>query len=141
MMASLRNSQVVQLLEHGITTQGEQFIVMELLEGLGLNFLIETKSAQLKGRRLDYLVQMALGLDYIHKQGYLHRDICPRNIIVSKDQVVKYIDFGLAIPNRPEFCRPGNRTGTANYLAPEILKRLATDHRVDVFALEGPGPW
>jgi serine/threonine protein kinase len=78
---------------------------------------------------------MAVGLDYIHKQGYLHRDICPRNIIVGNDDVIKYIDFGLAIPNRVEFCRPGNRTGTANYLAPELLKRLQTDHRVDVFAL------
>jgi serine/threonine protein kinase len=49
--------------------------------------------------------------------------------------VVKLIDFGLAIPYRPEFCKPGNRTGTTNYLAPELIKRHTTDHRVDLFAL------
>src|SRR6185369_9156822 len=49
--------------------------------------------------------------------------------------VVKLIDFGLAIPNRPEFLRPGNRTGTPNYLAPEIIRRTSTDSRVDMFAL------
>lgn len=134
-LSSMRHKNVVQLFEHGVSTQGEQFIVMELIDGLGMNFLIETKSAQLQGRRIDYLIQMATGLDYIHKQGYLHRDICPRNIIINRENTVKYIDFGLAIPNRPEFCRPGNRTGTASYIAPELLKRLATDLRVDVFSL------
>ena len=55
--------------------------------------------------------------------------------MVDKEGVVKLIDFGLTIPYTPEFCRPGNRTGTADYLAPEIIKRMTTDHRVDLFAL------
>jgi serine/threonine protein kinase len=49
--------------------------------------------------------------------------------------VTKLIDFGLTIPNTPEFCKPGNRTGTPNYLAPELIRRVATDLRVDLFAL------
>ena len=53
----------------------------------------------------------------------------------SGTKVLKRIDFGLAIPYRPEFCKPGNRTGTPNYLAPELIKRTTTDHRVDLFAL------
>jgi serine/threonine protein kinase len=134
-ITSLKHKHVVQAYEHGVSLQGEPFIVFELIDGLGLNFLIETKNPQLEGRRIQYLIQMAVGLDYIHKQGYLHRDICPRNVLITKDDVVKYIDFGLAIPLRPEFCQPGNRTGTANYLAPELIKRRPTDHRVDLFAL------
>jgi serine/threonine protein kinase len=39
------------------------------------------------------------------------------------------------VPYRPEFCKPGNRTGTINYLAPELIRRVTTDHRVDLFAL------
>src|SRR5262249_20204875 len=64
-------------------------------------------------------------------------DICPRNVMVTKEGVVKIIDFGLTIPYRPEFCKPGNRTGTPNYLAPEVIKRVGTDHRVDLFAVGG----
>ncbi len=61
-------------------------------------------------------MQFADGLEYIHKHGYLHRDICPRNVMVTKEGVVKIIDMGLAIPYKPEFCKPGNRTGTPMYL-------------------------
>jgi serine/threonine protein kinase len=108
---------------------------MELIEGNGLNFLIETRSSNLEGNRIDRLIQLADGLEYIHKQRFLHRDICPRNVMVNQDGIVKIIDFGLTIPYRPEFCKPGNRTGTPNYLAPELIKRITTDHRVDLFAL------
>ncbi|HEV3258502.1 MAG TPA: serine/threonine-protein kinase, partial [Gemmataceae bacterium] len=134
-LTALRHKNVVQTFEYGLTMTGEQYLIMELIDGMGLNFLIETKSAHLEGRRIDFLTQMADGLEYIHQQGYLHRDICPRNVMVTTDDVVKIIDFGLTIPYRPEFCKPGNRTGTINYLAPELIKRVTTDHRVDLFAL------
>ncbi len=131
----LRHQNVVQTFEFGMTLEGEPFIVMELIDGMGLNFLVETRSPLLAENRVNYLIQAADGLEYIHQQGYLHRDICPRNIMVTKDGVLKYIDFGLAIPYRKEFCKPGNRTGTPNYMAPELIKRMVTDHRVDLFAL------
>jgi eukaryotic-like serine/threonine-protein kinase len=133
--AALRHRNIVQTFEFGLTRQGEQYLVMEFIDGLGFNFLIETQSPHLKGKRIDYLVQLANGLEYIHQQNYLHRDICPRNAMVTQDGVLKIIDFGLAIPYRPEFCKPGNRTGTPNYLAPELIKRTTTNHRVDLFAL------
>ncbi len=132
---TLKHKNVVNTYEYGMTTDNEQYLVMELIDGMGLNFLIETASGQLKGNRVQYLVQIAEGIGYVHKQGYMHRDICPRNIMVDREGVVKIIDFGLTIPYRPEFCRPGNRTGTPNYLAPEIIKRSTTDLRVDLFAL------
>jgi serine/threonine-protein kinase len=48
---------------------------------------------------------------------------------------LKLIDFGLTVPATPEFMKPGNRTGTPIYHAPEISRRRHTDHRVDIFAL------
>jgi serine/threonine protein kinase len=108
---------------------------MEWIEGVGMNFLIETKSAQLEPNRYNYLVQLANAVAYIHNQRFLHRDLCPRNVMVTKEGLLKLIDFGLTIPYKPEFCRPGNRTGTADYLPPELIKRQSTDHRVDLFAL------
>ncbi len=47
---------------------------------------------------------------------------------------VTLIDFGLTLPAKPEFQQPGNRTGTPNYMSPEIVRRKKTDQRVDVFA-------
>jgi serine/threonine protein kinase len=135
LMMTLRHPNIVKTFEHGLTKQGEPYIVMELIEGMGLNFLIETRSPQLKRKRIDILCQVADGLDYLHREKFLHRDICPRNIMVTNEGQVKIIDFGLTVPYTPQFCKPGNRTGTPNYLAPELIKRTTTDHRVDLFAL------
>jgi serine/threonine protein kinase len=131
----LRHENIVQTYETGVTTKGEPYIVMEWIDGVGMNFLIETKNPQLPPNAFNYLLQMAEAVGYIHAQRFLHRDICPRNVMVNKEGVVKLIDFGLTIPFKPEFCRPGNRTGTADYLAPELIRRQTTDHRVDLFAL------
>jgi serine/threonine protein kinase len=132
---SLRHKNIVQTLDYGLTKEGEQYLVMELIDGDGLNLLIETKSPSLNGKRVDLLIQAADGLEYVHNQRYMHRDICPRNMMVTREGVLKIIDFGLTIPYTPDFCKPGNRTGTTNYLAPEIIKRSSTDQRVDLFAL------
>jgi serine/threonine protein kinase len=145
----MQHPNIVKTFEYGITTNKEPYLVMEFVEGTGLNFLIETKNPQLDGKRIEYLSQLAEGLEYLHKKGFLHRDLCPRNIMVSKEGVVKIIDMGLTIPYKPDFCKPGNRTGTTNYLAPELINRRPTDHRVDMFALgvtayevfTGDTPW
>lgn len=134
-LTSLRHANIVKSFEHGLTTQGEQYIVMELIDGVGLNFLIETKKADLQKKKFNYLIQMCNAIEYLHGQRYLHRDICPRNTMIDREDTIKLIDFGLAIPYTKEFCKPGNRTGTSHYLAPELIKRTITDHRVDLFAL------
>jgi len=133
--ATIKHKNIVQTYEYGLTTQGEEYILFELIEGLGLNYMIENRKLGSDKLKIDLLVQAADGIEFIHKQGYLHRDICPRNMMVSNEGVLKIIDFGLAIPYKPDFCRPGNRTGTPDYMAPELIKRQRTDHRVDMFAL------
>ncbi len=133
--AAMKHKNIVQTFEYGLTFQGEQFILFELIDGVGLNYMIENRKLTSDKLKIDLLVQAADGIEYIHKQGYLHRDICPRNMMVTNDGVLKIIDFGLAVPYKPDFCRPGNRTGTPDYMAPELIKRQRTDHRVDMFAL------
>ena len=132
---SLKHVNCMKTYEHGRTRDGEPYLVMEWIDGLGLNYLVETKSAQLDGNRVNYVNQLCEALMYLHAVPYLHRDLCPRNVMVDKEGVVKLIDFGLTIPYTPAFCVPGNRTGTVDFLAPEIIKRMTTDQRVDVFAL------
>jgi serine/threonine protein kinase len=132
---AIRHPSCVATYEHGRTTTGEPYLVMEWIEGLGLNYLIETKSPQLKGNRINFLRQLCDAVEYLHGAKFLHRDLCPRNVMINKEGEVKLIDFGLTLPYTPDYCKPGNRTGTADYLAPEIISRRATDHRVDIFAL------
>jgi serine/threonine protein kinase len=54
--------------------------------------------------------------------------------LVDRENQVKLIDFGLAVPNTPVYRRPGNRTGTLAYMAPEVVRREATDERIDIFS-------
>lgn len=132
---ALRHPHIVETFEHGLTSDGKQYLVMEWINGDGLLSLIESEPQKLEGKRVRCLSQLADALEYLHQQKYLHRDICPRNVIVTADGQAKLIDFGLTVPYRPDFCKPGNRTGTPQYLAPEVLRRAPTDHRIDLFAL------
>ena len=132
---ALRHDNIVKTFEHGITTTGEPYLVMEWVEGMGLNFLVDSRHQHLNGNRVNFVGQLCDAIQFLHDAKYLHRDLCPRNVMVTNDGVVKLIDFGLTIPYTPAFCQPGNRTGTVDYLAPEVIKRSTTDHRVDLFAL------
>jgi serine/threonine protein kinase len=146
---ALRHPHVVLTYEHNVSSDDEPFLVMEFIDGPGLSLLMDTKAPALQGKRIHYLIQAAEGLAYIHEQNYIHRDICPRNMLIDSSGVLKLIDFGLTVPNTPQFRRPGNRTGTATYMAPELIRREPTDERIDVFSfgvtayecLVGRMPW
>ena len=126
---------IVTTLGYGVTSKGEQFLVMEFLDGPGLNSLIIGRSELLNGNRLELMRQAADALSTVHEAGYIHRDVCPRNFVCSKDAAsLKLIDFGLSVPFRKEFMQPGIRTGTPNYMAPEVVRRKPTDQRLDIFA-------
>jgi serine/threonine protein kinase len=133
---SIHHPHVVVTYSHGITTNDEQFLVMEYLDGPGLNSLIIGRSNLLNGKRLVLLRQAAEALEAVHEAGYIHRDVCPRNFVCAKDCTsLKLIDFGLTLPAEREYMLPGNRTGTPNYMAPEVVRRKPTDQRLDIFAL------
>lgn len=133
---SLKHPLIVDTLAAGVTTKDQQFLVMEFLDGPGLNSLIVGKSKLLDGNRLTLLRQMAEALKVVHDAGYIHRDICPRNFVCSKDATsLKLIDFGLTVPAERPYMQPGIRTGTPNYMAPEVVRRKPTDKRLDIFAM------
>ncbi|MDO5308985.1 MAG: serine/threonine-protein kinase [Planctomycetia bacterium] len=126
---------IVETLEEGFTTDGRQYIIMEYLGGTGLNNILMIKQDMLAGARLTYIRQCATALGVVHKAGFIHRDYCPRNLMFTEDGTkLKLTDFGLSLPNKAPFTNPGNRTGTANYMAPELVRRRATSERVDIFA-------
>ena len=84
---------------------------------------------------MHFIRQAAEAIAAVHEAGFIHRDICPRNfLLTNKREDLKLIDFGLTVPATPWFMQPGNRTGTPNYMAPELVRRRPTDQRLDVFA-------
>lgn len=132
---SIDHPRIVKTYEHGLTTKGQQYLVMEFLDGPGLNSLLIGRDQRLDGNRLSLIRQAAEALAGVHEEGYIHRDVCPRNFVVTRDgSEMKLIDFGLTVPATPQFMQPGNRTGTPNYMAPELVKRKPTDQRLDVFS-------
>jgi serine/threonine protein kinase len=131
----LKHPHIVETLEFGLTTEGAQYLVMEFLEGAGMNSLLVAQDQRLEGRRVQFIRQTAEALAAVHAAGFIHRDVCPRNLMLSGDgENLKLIDFGLSVPATKPFMQPGNRTGTPNYMAPELVRRRATDQRLDVFA-------
>ena len=124
---------VAKTLDWGCTYENEEFIVMEYVDGVSLEYVRGAIKLGLRGK-MKLLVQAAEGFAGIHAAGFIHHDINPRNILINKKNQIKIIDFGLAVPNTPAFHKPGNRTGALPYMAPELIRRESTDERLDVFA-------
>ncbi|MDZ4848666.1 MAG: serine/threonine-protein kinase [Pirellulaceae bacterium] len=133
---SMNHPNVVKTFEYGKTNKGMPYLVMEFIDGPGLQAIVqERKKEKVRGHSLKMIRDMAAALAYVHRCQYIHRDICPRNFICSEDMsIVKLIDFGLSVPATKPFMQPGNRTGTPLYMAPEVVRRRATDQRVDIFS-------
>ncbi len=131
----LKHPNIVETLEFGLTTEGAPYLLMEFLEGPNMNTALAAHDPCLTGHRVHFIREAAKAIAAVHEAGFIHRDICPRNFLLNnKRQDLKLIDFGLTVPATPLFMQPGNRTGTPNYMAPELVRRRTTDPRLDVFA-------
>jgi serine/threonine-protein kinase len=131
----ISHPKIVETYEYGTTTAGVEYILMEYIHGPGLDQAIRARDSKLMPNRLTLIREMAECIQAVHDQGFIHRDICPRNFICYEPlDHLKMIDFGLTVPDEPPYRMPGNRTGTPQYMAPEIVRRRSTDQRVDIFA-------
>ena len=138
---------------HGIVTIFEieqagdlRFIAMELIEGETLADMISPEAVPLR-QLLDIAIAVSDAVGAAHKQGILHRDLKPNNIIIGPGGRVKVVDFGLAVlalPDAPEasdsqttMTAPieGFRAGTLGYMSPEQVQGQPADARSDIFSL------
>ena len=121
---------------HGIeeTTDGQTFIVMAFYEGDTLASRIAAGPiSTFEAVRLSN--QIGLGLAEAHRHYVIHRDIKPSNIVLTKQGLVKIVDFGLAlILSDPSATRSLGVQGTAVYMAPEQIQRVPADRRSDIWA-------
>lgn len=118
--------------------EGRPFIVMKLLQGDSLAGRLRAKGGFTTDETLRLVRQLAAGLDYIHAQGFIHRDIKAGNIFVAPDGHATILDFGILRSKEATtgITRTGMVMGTPHYMAPEQALGLKdVDHRVDLYAL------
>lgn len=112
----------------------ELALIMELVEGL----ILEKALPNRLNTFLTLFKRIAEGLDALHQAGFVHTDIKPSNIMLSKGGVVKIIDLGQACPMNH---RKERIQGTPDYIAPEQVRRMPLDRRTDVFNLGATMYW
>ena len=145
-----REQQIGQELDHpGIvkTFNSEErsrlYMVIEWVDGRLLRTVLNEDG--LEGVRrlpMERAVNLALeicdALDYMHKHGVVHRDLKPENVMVSSDDHIKLIDFGIAMredARRLTYVGPSPMLGTPDYISPEQVKGQRGDQRSDIYAL------
>lgn len=118
-------------------TENDRFIVMEYVEGKELKDIVETRhgvSLQINDI-INYSIQIAEGLDKAHKKGIIHRDIKSSNIMITDENKVKIMDFGLAkMRGEKGLTKTGTTVGTAAYMSPEQVNGKEADKRSDIWS-------
>ncbi|MDI9383278.1 MAG: serine/threonine-protein kinase [Verrucomicrobiota bacterium] len=129
---------LVKVYTHGVDS-GTPYMVMELVEGQRLDQRMEAVGKMSEAMALEIAYQSALGLQEMHRQGMVHADIKPKNILISDDGVVKVFDFGLARSisrnGAPDGDMPEEIVGTPWYLPPERIEHQPEDERSDQYSL------
>lgn len=120
---------------------GTAVLVMEFIDGLDLGQLLQRTGPLSIANACEIVRQIAVALQYVHEQGFVHRDVKPSNIMLSRAGEVKLLDLGLARlqygdPDHAEITATGQAMGTADYIAPEqVTDSRQVDIRSDLYAL------
>jgi len=132
---NLSDPHIVRIVDYGNDNQ-MYYIVMEYIDGQNLKYHMITHGPMEPLRALNYTRQIAEGLDAANKQGVVHRDIKPQNILISGKDVVKIVDFGLARSRETVTLTQSNVfMGTAYYISPEQAESgRSADIRSDLYS-------
>ncbi len=135
--ARLVHPNIVQVFDFGFDErQRQHFIVMEHVPGHSCAELLRDHGRMEVEQAVDVVVQACRGLDYAHRNGVVHRDVKPGNLLVSDSDVVKLADFGIArATDQSSITQVGSVLGTAAYLAPEQARGEEAGPRADLYSL------
>jgi serine/threonine protein kinase len=139
--ARLKHSNAVNIYDFGITDDGLQYLVMELVEGESLRRIIRQQGPVTPSACVEITNQVCAGLDEAHRHSIIHRDIKPDNIIVNVSATglrVKVLDFGIAKLRDDvagNLTQTGTMLGTPHYMSPEQCLGEELDSRADIYSL------
>lgn len=131
--AGLSHPNIVNVFDVG-EENGYHYIVMELVEGITLKEYIQQNGRLPYQTALDFISQIAAGIEVAHEHHTIHRDIKPQNIIVSKNGTLKVTDFGIAKAATSNTIA-SSAMGSVHYISPEQARGGYSDERSDIYSL------
>ena len=133
--AGLSHSNVVSVYDIG-NENDIHYIVMEYVEGVTLKEYLMQYGALPCEKVVEFSIQIASALQHAHRKGIVHRDIKPQNIIVTKDEILKVTDFGIARAVSTYTMKiEDGAMGTVHYCSPEQARGGYTDEKSDIYSL------
>jgi eukaryotic-like serine/threonine-protein kinase len=135
--ARLVHPNVVQVFDFGSDEQtGRQYIVMELVDGESCAEILRDQGPLDPAGAVHVLTQACRALDYAHRNGVIHRDVKPGNLLRNREGVIKLADFGIAkAAEQSDITKVGSVVGTAAYLSPEQTRGNPAGPASDLYAL------
>jgi len=132
--AGLSHPNIVSIYDRG-EAEGTYYIAMEYLDGRSLKELIVARGPAPIHVAIDYARKILDALRFAHRNGIVHRDIKPHNVIVDAEGRVKVTDFGIARAGTSQMTEVGSIIGTAQYLSPEQAKGAPVDQTSDLYSV------
>jgi len=135
-VAQLSHPNIVTVIDRG-EDDGRPFIVFEYVDGVTLDKLVERDGALPVAEALRIAIAAARGLAFAHRQGHVHRDVKPQNILLNGSGQPKVTDFGIsrALDVKKGVTQTGTVLGTSNYIAPEQASGEKATAQSDVYSL------
>src|ERR687885_1549994 len=132
--AGLSHPNIVSIFDRG-EAEGTYYIAMEYLDGRSLKELIVSRGPAPVPVAIDYTRQILSAVRFAHRNGIVHRDIKPHNVLVDSEGRVKVTYFGIARAGASQMTEAGSIVGTAQYLSPEPAKGAPVDQRSDLYSV------
>lgn len=142
--AKLAHEGIVKVQDMGLSEDGSPFMVMDLVDGKGLDEILKENGHLPVEQSLNIAHQIADAIGHAHERGVIHRDLKPSNVIVSKNAsgktTIKIVDFGIAKLLESEnendkLTKTGDIFGSPQYMSPEQCRGEGLDQRADIYSI------